>query len=86
VTQLEFAGTANVHHVAYPGEVLPVPDSPVIDCPPCLAVSIPSEKLDPSGPGSLIAEPDCPSLRELSQAEIVNEWPVLSVAALLIAS
>ena len=46
-------------------------------------MAIPSEKLDPSGPGSLTAEPDCPLRRELSHAEIVNAWRVSIRAALL---
>ena len=49
-------------------------------------MAIPSEKLDPSGPGSLTAEPDCPLPRELSHAEIVNAWRVSIRAALLTAS
>src|SRR5947199_1954310 len=50
--------------------------SPGTDWCPGFAVSMPSEKLEPSGPGSVRAEPDCPATREFSHTETVNEWVV----------
>src|SRR5438067_13735751 len=79
VVQVGAAGTANVHHVAGPsGSLAPAPVTPPRDCRPCSAVSIPSEKAEPSGPGSLTAVPDSPARHVSSQAETVNEF-VLSI-------
>src|SRR5579884_3842041 len=69
--QREPAGTTNVHQVPSGGAL--TPGSPFSDCFPCAAVSMPSEKLDPSGPGSLTAVPDSPRRRRLSHADTVNE-------------
>src|SRR5947209_20426016 len=65
-------GTMNVHRVPFPGR----PPAPGFPPGPRFAVSIPSEKLEPSGPGSLIAEPDCPAAPELSHTETVNDLVV----------
>jgi hypothetical protein len=74
--QLGLAGTLNVHQLEYPDVGFRLPARPENDCAPWGAVWSPSEKLDPSGPGSLTAEPDCPRCLELSHTEIVNERAV----------
>src|SRR5258708_37951588 len=66
-------GTTNVQRVPVP---LGFTNVPLGECGPSVAVWIPSEKLEPSVPGSLTAVPDCPSARELSHTEIVNELRV----------
>src|SRR5579871_4660698 len=68
---LRLAGTTNVHQVASGGVV--APDRPLSDWWPWGPVLMPSEKLDPSGPGSLTAVPDSLGFRALSQAETVND-------------
>src|SRR5579862_831637 len=75
---LALAGTANVHQVASGTDL--APGRPLSDCVPCGAVSIPREKLEPSGPASLSAVPDSPAWRGLSHAETVNERRVLTSA------
>ena len=49
-------------------------------------LSIPSEKLEPSVPGWLTADPDCRGKLELSHAETVKEVLVLTRGALATAT
>src|SRR5947199_4367074 len=56
--QRESYGATNVHHVPFPSGV--PAGLPASDCGPSVVVWIPSEKLEPSGPGSLTAVPDSP--------------------------
>src|SRR5438876_4515914 len=68
-------GTTNVHQVPVPSGV--PGGRPASDCGPRVAVLIPSEKVEPSVPGSLTALPDSSASPVDSHTEIVNERLVL---------